>query len=279
NPTKECVKEQVLLRLGRLTNTGDGDSGPGGGAGAEGASGDGDGALGQFRHTVFIVRDRNLQEIARTVTDATGMVNIRLPGGCIGPLEVEYQGGPTAQYFDESTGRFEPFPDGYRLRARYPSLPPRFGVTPYTEAAVRLMEATAGRVSTVLDPDEIRAANDRIAEILTDQVPGAYRSANDGSFAPIDITIAPVTLNDQNARLAGTLGDDPSGRYGAVVAGLAVASGTFGATGTGGALAAPSAPGGSAPTVKQTQGLPPALRAMLQLADDLSDGNLDLQGA
>jgi hypothetical protein len=269
-----CTKEAMLVRSGPLMTTGvDGSGGDGGGGG--GSGGDGAGSLGQFRNTIVIVKDKNLAEIGRAVTDdSRGMVNIDL-GGCKEPIEVEYRGGAGATYFDEATGKSEPFPEGYRLRARFPELPRHFGVTPYTEAAVRLMEESGG--ATSLDAAAVAKANRRIAEILTDQVPGHFRTPGGDPFGLIDITQQPVVLNESNSTTQGTLTDTSSGRYGAVIAGFALASDSFsGGVGAGGALSAPSA--GSFSAKASAEPLGPALRAMLQLVEDLADGNLDLQG-
>ena len=263
----------MRAQSGELTRTREGD-GAGGGAGDSG--GDGSGSLGQFRNTVVVVKNKDLEEIGRAVTDPTlGMINIRL-GGCKEPIEVEYRGGQGATYFDEATGKSEPFPDGYRLRARFPELPKHFGVTPYTEAAVRLNE-TESAGATSLDAAAIARANNRIAEILTDQVPAHLRTPGTDGFGLIDIIQQPVVLNESNARTRGTLTDSASGRYGAIIAGFGLASGTFvGGQGAGGSLSLPV--GGSMSGKANTEPLGPALRAMLQLVEDLADGKLDLQG-
>jgi len=271
DPQAKCLTEAEPVRPGTLRmNTGI-DSGDSPGASDGGGNGDGAGSLGQFRNTIVVVRDKNLVEIGRAVTDHdNGAVTILL-GKCREPIEVEYSGGDGATYYDESTGQFEPFPAGERLRARFPFPPRRFGVTPYTEAAVRLMDSGSGGPMKVLDSEAIQRANLRISELLTDHVAGSFRSEA-GGFGLIDITGRPVVLNDQNAKTPGTLTDTPEGRYGAIIAGFIRAAGTFGGTprsttvGRGGARAAAVAQ----PSV--------TLRAVSQLIDDLSDGQLDMQG-
>jgi hypothetical protein len=250
-------------------------SGDSPGPGEGGGNGDGAGSLGQFRNTMVIVRDKDLNEIGRAVTDNdNGAVTIRL-GSCRDPIEVEYSGGIGATYYDEATGQFEPFPAGERLRARFPFPPRRFGVTPYTEAAVRLMDLGPGGPMRVLDSAAIQRANLRVSELLTDHVAGSFRGAS-GSFGLIDITRQPVVLNDRNSKTPGTLTDTPDGRYGAIIAGFIRAAGTFGAAGP--ARPAAAAARGGAWRAAAAAGPSPALRAVSQLIDDLSDGQLDLQG-
>ncbi len=256
-----CTKDTGVVRAGPLDNTGLDGSGDNDAAGPGG--GDNAGADGQFRNTLVIVRNRHLEEIGRTRTDSErGMVTIIL-GNCRDPIEIEYRGGDGATYFDEATGRSEPFPEGKRLRARYTTLPRHSGVTAYTEAAVRLMELAPGGPPTTINALDVEAANRRIAEILTDQLPGALRPLKDGVPTLLDITRLPVPLNESNFKSPGTLRDNPGGQYGAVIAGLARAGGTLVSSGAEGS-----------PGVAQT----PALAVSDQLAEDLSDGKLDLQG-
>ena len=115
-PDLKCVTQPQAVLSGTLyMNTGV-HSGDSAGASDGGGDGDGAGSLGQFRKTLVIVRDKNLNEIGRAVTDEeNGAVTIRL-GDCRDPIEVEYAGGDGATYFDEATGQFEPFPAGERLR-------------------------------------------------------------------------------------------------------------------------------------------------------------------
>ena len=276
-PDLKCVTQPQAVLSGTLyMNTGV-HSGDSAGASDGGGDGDGAGSLGQFRKTLVIVRDKNLNEIGRAVTDEeNGAVTIRL-GDCRDPIEVEYAGGDGATYFDEATGQFEPFPAGERLRVRLPAPPRRFGVTPYTEAAVRLMDSAPGGPMRVLDSAAIQLANLRVSELLTDHVAGSFRSES-GSFGLIDITRQPVVLNDQNSTTPGTLTDTPDGRYGAIIAGFVRAASTFGGAGPGGAIVAAGRRVAAVPGAAAAAGSSPALRAVSQLIDDLSDGQLDLQG-
>src|SRR5690606_19811884 len=132
-----------------------------------------------------------------------------------------------------------------------------------------------------LTKEAIERAEARVAEIATDQIPGVLRAANDGSFGLINIIQQPSVLNDQNAKTAGTLSNDAAGRYGTMIAGFGKASATFvGDTGigTGGALNAATGPGTGPGARATATNIGPALKATDQLAEDLADGRLDLQG-
>ena len=262
-----CPKQLASLQDGLIDLAG----GSGGSSGGDGGSGDGAGSLGQFQNTEVIMRDADLVEIGRTRTDEAGKVTIKIPATCKGPFEVEYKGGNGATYFDEASGRQEPFPEGKQLRVRFPALPTRFGVTPYTEAAVRLMESGADGITKAtkkaMDPEAINSANRRISEVLTDQVAGTFRGKED-SFGLIDITSQPVLVNESNFKTPGTLTDTPEGRYGAILAGFVRGSNTFAGGGAG------DGTGNGVPAASS-----PALRATDQLIEDLSDGQLDLQGS
>lgn len=231
-------------------NTGDGDGGGGGGGIGEGGVGVG-GSLGQFRGALVVVTDQDGNRIGEAITDDQyGLVTLKLCDYRV-PVTAEVHGRPGATYFDEATGQSEPFPPGKRLRVRVSSVTGNIGVTPFTEAAVQLMEAIGARTA-----EAIRTANQHIAKVVSDQVPGIFRPVDAaGGFGEIDITGLPRILNESNARAAGTLPDTPSGRYGAVNAGFSRAAGSF--------LAGD-------PT--------PALSGAEQLAADLADGKLDLQG-
>lgn len=271
--SSSCAAQDNAIVSG-LHGSGDGTGG------GDGAS-DGSGAMGQFRNTLVIVRNRNLEVIGQARTDdERGMITIRL-GGCKDPVEIEFRGGDGATYFDEATGQSEAFPEGYRLRARYAVLPEHAGVTPYTEAAVRLMESAPGGPPNVLEPDAINSANRRISEVLTDLVPGAFRTKSDGvNYDLIDITQQPVVLNASNIGTPNTLTNTPAGQYGAIIAGFSIAAGTFVGEGSGGdgagSLSLPASV--VSPKAVSTVGLGPSLRAMVQLVEDLADGQLDLQG-
>jgi hypothetical protein len=241
----------VATGFAGLINTGDGDGGAGGGGGiGEGGVGVG-GSLGQFRGALVAVTDQRGALIGEAVTDdQRGLVTVKLCDYAV-PITAEVRGRDGATYFDEATGQAEPFPPGKRLRVRVASVTNHIGVTPFTEAAVQLMEA-----SGVSSADQITAANQRIGRVLSDQVPGIFRPPSPtGGFGEIDITRLPRILNEDNARTAGTLPDTPGGRYGAVNAGFSRAAGSF-------LVGDPT----------------PALTGAEQLAADLADGKLDLQG-
>lgn len=230
--------------------------GSAGGGGGIGAGGDGEGgvgiggALGQFRGALVVVSDGTGRKIGEALTDeARGMVTIRLCNYA-GPVLAEIQGRDGATYFDESTGKAEPFGLGRRLRVKVATVTSNLGITPYTEAAVQLMDAQGAG----MEAGKIAAANERIGRVLSDQVPGIYRP-NGSVGAPIDITRLPIVLNASNAGVAGTLTDTRQGQYGAINAGFSRSAGTF-------------LPGDPTPT----------LTATLQFAADLADGRLDMQG-
>ncbi len=239
----------------------EGEGGDGAGDGGDGGGGIGaGGSLGQFRNTKVIVRDPvSGKVLGEGVTDnEKGMVTLT-PCSPEAPLEVAFVGGADATYFDEAKKAFVPFGPGRELRVRVSNATRGFiGVTPYTEAAVRLTafqegEASIGPggVNTKVVTKGIDDSNRQVASILADQLPGVYRSSDAGGR--FEITGLPVILNDQNVDSPGTLTDNNRGRYGAANAGLAVLAGTF--------LA-------DDPT--------PALTVSEQLARDLSDGKLDL---
>lgn len=242
---------------GATTGEGAGDgAGDGGGGGAGGGDGVGvGGALGQFRGALVVATDQFGNKLGETVTDEErGLATLRV---CAydGWVTIEIQGRDGATYFDEATGQSEPFPAGKRLRGRVPVVTRDIGITPFTEAAAQLMDATVAS-GVPLTGEQISAANQRIGEVLSDQVPGIYRPATSATtFAEIDITRLPKILNESNARQPGTLTDTASGQYGAVNAGFSRAAGTF------------------------LRGDPsPTLTASEQIAADLADGRLDLQG-
>ena len=250
--------DETGVNQGEGGGFGDGGGDGGGGDGGGGGIGVG-GGLGQFRNTPVEIRnpvDGSLIATGRTDT-RLGMVTVKLCGYA-GPLEVVFKGAADAQYFDEAKKAFVPFPEGSALRARVPDVQRRFiGATPYTEAAVRLDDLQA--VGKSLDDARsakavtktITDSNQRVAAILSDQLPGIYRSSRAGGR--FEITGLPVVLNDDNVEQRGTFPDNDRGRYGAANAALGLLAGTY--------LAGD-------PT--------PALTAAEQFARDLSDGRLDL---
>lgn len=240
---------------------GSGGDGPGGGGG-EGAGGGGDGAGGgdgQYINTKVVIRNRNQEVIAETVTDATnGMFNVDLKG-CKDAIQVDLVGGGSAQYFDEVTGKYVPFPAGERRRVRLPALSKNFSITPFTEAAVRLMDAEKGGVDTPFSVAEINSANRRVGKAVADQLPALFRPKVDKTLDSfLDITRLAAAPNPARLSGAGGFTDTAFGHYGAALAGFARLAGTFGSA------------GGSATGQ-------PAFRIGSKLADDLSDGKLDMQ--
>lgn len=240
--------------------------GGGGGDGVGDGGGDGGigvgGALGQFRNVkVTAIDPRTDAVIAEGETDAEfGMATVRLCENYAGPLELVFEGQTGAEYFDEAVGAYVPLPVGRQIRVRTTDVTRSYiGATPYTEAAVQLDKAQlAGASQGTLEPKAVEKsiadANEQVAKILADQLPGIYRAT--GVSDRFDITGLPIALNDQNANTPGTLVDSNRGRYGAANAGLSKLAGTF----------LPNDP-------------TPSLTIASQLALDLADGKLDLVGA
>ena len=254
---ENCRKEATVVRSGSFYGGAEGSDGGGvgGGGGGDGA-GDGSGGQGQFLDTRVVVRNRLMEVIGEALTDAeNGMVAIDLKG-CKDAVQIDFVGGPTAKYYDESTRRYEPFRDGEVLRARLPQLTKNFTVSPFTEAAVRMMDAENGGTTSTLNVEQIIRINAHVGRIVADQVPGIFRPRNpDGSFKPLDITQLAAVLNPTKATRAGTLTDTPYGQMGAIIAGLGATAGAY--------------------SEKVDR---PAARMTELFASDLADGKLDLQG-
>ena len=264
-----CKAENVLIQPGSLHGGAEGAEGGGGSDGPGGAGGNGGdagGNEGQFRNTTVEIRNRNLEPIGRTTSDAqAGMVHIGV-NGCPGePFEIAFIGGPGAEYYDEASRRWEAYPAGRELRVRLPFFIRNVSANAYTEAAARLMDAEAGGATTRLDPAKIRDANRRVGRLAQDQLPGIYRSRSqpdptsgvvwkDDDPDVLDITRIVRPINNDSLNRPGSFEDDGNGRFGAVLAGL-------------GAL------GGLAGDVER-----PASRINALIAGDLADGRLDLQG-
>lgn len=251
-----CRKEATLVRSGSFYGGAEGSDGGGVGEGGGGGAGDGSGGQGQFLDTRVVVRNRLMEVIGEAVTDPeNGMVAIDLKG-CKDAIQIDFVGGPTAKYYDESTRRYEPFREGEVLRARLPQLTKNFTVSPFTEAAVRMMDAENGGTTTSLNVEQIVRVNAHIGRVVADQVPGIFRPRNpDGSFRQLDITQLAAVLNPTKAGRAGTLTDTPFGQMGAIIAGL-------------GATAAAYSEKVDRPAARMTD----------LFASDLADGKLDLQG-
>lgn len=226
---------------------GDGGVGAGGdGGGGVGAGGD----FGQFRNAMVVVTFPDGRELGRAPTDATnGMVTIR-PGTYQGPLRLELQGGPNATYYEEGKGTFVPFPAGQAIRVWIPRIDKNIGITPFTDAAFRLLTegSTVERAATTVPTSaEIRSANDKVRGVLNQQFPDA--------LAVDDITRLPFIKSPSIA--AGTIGIDPRGRYGLVNGAFSKQAAMYNA-----AEAAPT------------------LAALRQFGEDMLDGKLDgMRGA
>ena len=229
--------------------TGDLDWAAGGGigGGADGGGGVGVGGdFGQFRNTLVVVRFPDGRELGRAPTDSVkGMVTIRPGSNYEGALFLELQGGAGATYFEEGKGTFVPFPAGQVIRVWVPRIDKNIGITPFTDAAYRLLtEGSTGEraAAAVPTPAEITAANDKVRGVLNQQFPD--------TLAVDDITRLPFIKSPSIG--AGTIGIDPRGRYGLVNGAFSKQAAMFNA---------------SEPT--------PTLAALRQLGEDLLDGKLD----
>ena len=226
-----------------------------GGVGDGGASGDGGvgagGDFGQFRNaTVSVFKDDGTL-VGTALTDNTGMVTIRPGRSYRGGLRVEFRGGPGATYFEEGKNTFVPFPADRVVRVIVPRIDKNIGATPFTEAAYRMLTegSTPERATGTPTATQIRAANERVRNILNDQFPEALH-VDDITRLPFiksDLvgagSISPVTAT--NARY-------DRGRYGLVNGAFSKQAALFNT-------------GRSAPT----------LDAVAQLSTDLLDGQLD----
>lgn len=267
-----CTASNVLINpgsaYGGFTGGEGGAGGAGGGSdGAGGNGGDAGGNEGQFRNTAVEIRNRRLEVIGKGITDPHyGMISIAMKD-CQGePLEIAFLGGDGAEYYDEASRRWEPYPAGRELRVRVPLFFRNVSANAYTEAAAQLMDAEAGGTTTRLDPQKIRDANRRIGRLAQDQLPGIYRSKSqpdapasgivwkDVDTDVLDITRIVRPINNESLNQPGSFDDSANGRFGAVLAGL-------------GAL------GGLAGDLER-----PASRLNALIASDLADGKLDLQG-
>lgn len=222
-----------------------------GGDGSVGAGGDGDGGVGaggdfgQFRGAIVRAYRQDGTLIGEAPTDnATGMVTIRPGRTYNGSMCVELRGSATAQYYEEGRDTFVPFPAGRVIRVRVPAINKNIGITPFTEAAYRLLHSGANTDCQAASPSaaQITAANDTVRGILNQQFPRALEVD--------DITRLPFIKS--SAVSQGSIGIGPRGRYGLV-------NGAFSKQ------AAMFASGRTSPT----------LDALEQLSEDLIDGVLD----
>ncbi|MFK7962829.1 MAG: hypothetical protein AB8C46_02585, partial [Burkholderiaceae bacterium] len=233
-----------------------------------GASGGGDigagGALGRFRSVKVTMQRLNDQSAQAVVgkTDERGFATLKV---CYlnSPYKVSFSKSDdpadTSDYFDEAVENFRPLRDGDVFSVVVPNMQRSFvGITSFTTAAARNVErqlasAPSGASGFAVKNDAtiVKDANDAVSAILTDQLPGNFRaSSGSGLF---EITAAPIALDNASLDQAGRIPDNDRGRYSAANAGFAVQAGTF------------------LPNEER-----PALVAAQQLAEDLSDGKLDL---
>ncbi|HET9204894.1 MAG TPA: Ig-like domain-containing protein [Burkholderiaceae bacterium] len=210
SPAPGITLEQALNW--EYQSAGGGDGGVGAGADGDGGVGAG-GDFGQFRNARVTVRypDGTLVGGGEARTDAnSGMVTIVPRKGYRGPLLLELHGGGGATYYEEGKDTFVDFPAGQLIRAIVPSIDRNIGITPFSEAAFRLLTegSTAERAANPTQPTagEIAAANTRVRTIVNQQFP-ALLSVDDITRLPF---IKSPTIG------AGSIGIDARGRYGLV---------------------------------------------------------------
>jgi hypothetical protein len=228
--------------------------GDGSGTGGVGAGADGDGGVGaggdfgQFRNARLIVRypDGTLVGGGEARTDAnTGMVTIVPRRDYRGPLYLELHGGGGASYYEEGKDAFVDFPAGVVIRAIVPAIDRNIGITPFSEAAYRLLTegSTAERAANTASPTaaEIAAANARVLGILNLHVPERLRVD--------DVARLPFI---KSPSIGASIGIDPRGRYGLVNGAFSKQAAMF-----------------------NPERQRPTLDAMAQLSADLLDGVFD----
>ncbi len=226
---------------------GDGSGGVGGGADGDGGVGAG-GDFGQFRNARLIVRypDGTLVGGGEARTDAnTGMVTIVPRRDYRGPLYLELRGGDGASYYEEGKDAFVDFPAGVVIRAVVPAIDRNIGITPFSEAAYRLLTegSTAERAVNPAQPTaaEIAAANTRVLGLLNQHVPERLRVD--------DVARLPFI---KSPSIGAAIGIDPRGRYGLVNGAFSKQAAMF-----------------------NPERQRPTLDAMAQLGTDLLDGVFD----
>ncbi|MFK7965073.1 MAG: hypothetical protein AB8C46_14005 [Burkholderiaceae bacterium] len=257
-----------------VTAPAEGEGGDGVGGIGEGSPGIGaGGSLGQFINTDVTVEFASGQRYGPVRVDAEkGMVTI-VPCELAPPVLVTLTGAPGsgAQYFDEALRRSVSF-EGLQLRSVITSFQNNAGITTFTEAMVRRAErnantafapggiakSAAGQSSAAnlkarptpkqawKSVADVNQAHDDVLTAVNNELPGVYRLT--------DLRRLPVILNENNLQNgSGVLSDNQNGIYGAVLAGaVSTAAANLGRDGS------------------------PALEVTAQLADDLSDGVIDL---
>jgi len=224
--------------------------GDGGGVGDGGASGDGGvgagGDFGQFRGANACVYLDNGTLLGCALTDnVKGMVTIKPGRDYRGGLRIELSGNPTATYYEEGRDTYVSFPADRLIRVWVPSVSRNIGITPFTEAAYRLLtEGTAPESVGTLTPtkEQVRAANERVRQALNEHFPSALHVDD----------IARLPFIKSQGLPAGSMRTDPRGRYGLV-------NGAF----------------SKQASFHNSDTATPTLDAVRQLAEDLLDGRID----
>ena len=128
----------------------------------------------------------------------TGSISLTYLSNTPGPLIVEVLGDDDAEYFDESTGTFVPFPTGSKIRTVLPQPQAIVGVTALTEVAAARFQATGGTSKQ----DAINANE----EVRMQFLPGIT-----------DITAPPTVIGAATDKV----GNDQAGLYAAYLGSLA----------------------------------------------------------
>ncbi|MBL8289456.1 MAG: hypothetical protein JNL85_15860 [Rubrivivax sp.] len=228
-----------------------------GGVGDGGASGDGGvgagGDFGQFRNANVCVYLDDGTQLGCALTDAVkGMVTIKPGRAYRGGLRIELSGTPTATYYEEGRDTEVPFPADRKIRVWVPQIDRNIGITPFTEAAWRLLtegsapESVGSGIAptsrSTLTKTQVRAANERVRQALNEHFPTALQVD--------DIARLPF-IKSRDLR-AGSMRTDPRGRYGLV-------NGAF----------------SKQASFHNGDSATPTLDAVRQLAEDLLDGRID----
>ncbi len=221
----------------------------GGGVGDGGASGDGGvgagGDFGQFRGANICVFLDNGSQLGCALTDnVKGMVTIKPGRDYRGGLRIELSGTPTATYYEEGRDTFVPFPADRKIRVWVPAINRNIGITPFTEAAYRLLTEGTAPESAGANPTkaQIRAANERVRLALNEHFPSALHVDD----------IARLPFIKSQSLPAGSMRTDPRGRYGLV-------NGAF----------------SKQASFHNSDSATPTLDAVRQLAEDMLDGRID----
>jgi Regulator of chromosome condensation (RCC1) repeat len=226
---------------------GDGDGGVGVGAGSDGDGGVGAGGdLGQFLGANVCVFLDSGTQLGCALTDTVkGMVTIKPGRSYTGGLRIELRGTATATYYEEGRNTYVPFPPERLLRVRVPAIARNIGITPFTEAAFRLLsegntpESVGNATPTRA---QIRAANERVRQALNEHFPTALQVDD----------IARLPFIKSQGLAAGSMKTDPRGRYGLV-------NGAF----------------SKQASFHHSDSAAPTLDAVRQLSEDLLDGRID----